>query len=377
MTNNVNQKLAALLTASETIGRETVRSQQNLHEQDEIPSDIWRAFNHGGLSSAGISTGYGGSGLSYQNIAQIGESLMTSGRSMSVSMSWMMQQIIAKFIIESFGSDSQKKQYLPLIATGEAKFAISISEPKAGANPKLLQTTAKLSDKHYIINGEKAYITNGPVADYFILLAITATEHDRKRFSAFILPNNAAGLTVTRSDAMAEMRPSCHGGLLLKDCKVEASALIPTPECAFTSISKPFRDVEDTMLMGPTVGAHSLLLDELCQSICLDENFDQITQQIGTLKGLHEALRAVSVSAAAELDCKDINGNRPALLVSFRFIRQQFMLILSQLIDSSKVALTDEATRLRSELLRSESHGSKIGAIKTKQLGTKLLTLKG
>lgn len=377
MTNNVNEEFAALLTASETIGREVIRPQQNLHEQDEIPNDIWRAFNHGELSSASIPTEYGGSGLSYQNIAQIGESLMTSGGNMSVSMSWMMQQIIAKFIIETFASNSQKQRFLPLIARGEAKFAISISEPQAGANPKLLQTTAKLSDKYYIINGEKAYITNGPIADYFILLAITATEHDRKRFSAFILPNDIEGLTVTRSDAMAEMRPSCHGGLLLKNCRVENSALIPTSECAFTAISKPFRDVEDTMLMGPTVGAHSLLLAELCQSACADENFDQITQQIGTLKGLHEALRAVSVSAAAELDSKDINGNRPALLVSFRFIRQQFMLILSQLIDGSKVALSDEATRLRSELLRSEAHGSKIGTIKTKQLGTKLLTLKG
>lgn len=377
MTIKVDEQLASLLTASEKVGRKTVRTQNNLHEQEEIPSDIWDALSQSGLSSAGIPTNYSGSGLSYQGLAQIGESLMVSGGSMSVAMSWMMQQIIAKFIIESFGSESQKQQYLPLIAKGETKFAISISEPKAGANPKLLKTTAELSDGHYIFNGEKAYITNGPVADYFILLAITAIESEKKRFSAFILPKNVRELTVTRSDAMTQMRPSCHGGLILNGCKLQNSARLPTSECAFTSISKPFRDIEDTMLMGPIAGAHSLLLTDICQSIDSIENFEQIAQQIGTLKGLLEALRVISGSAASELDNQDINGNRPALLISFRLIRQQFMVILSQLIDNHDLELADQTARLRSELLQSESHGSKISTIKTKQLGTRLLTLKG
>lgn len=379
MTTNPSPTFEKLLAAAKEIGLKVIRTYPDLHLQRQIPDEIWRAFGDSGLSASGVPKKFSGAELSYSELNKIGEELMLSGNNMGVTMSWVIQQILAKFVVGNFGTAAQQEALLPKIAKGEIKLAFSISEPKAGANPKLLATSAELEGNHYVINGNKAFITNGPIADYFVLFAVTAVNNGRKEFSTFIVPKDTPGLIVSRSDDIQHMLPSCHGNLTLDNCRIPKDARLNTPNSPIECISKPFRDLEDTMLMGPTVGALTVLLSETAGAIkwAGNENSDPVVEQIGKLKSLLDALDAIAAGAASELDHQDANDSRPGLLISFRVIRQQFMSMLSQLIEEFDIELSGDATQLHSEMLRSESLGNKINTIKVKKLGTRLLTQKG
>src|SRR5712692_4071275 len=86
------------------------------------------------------------------------------------------RQMTARFFIAGFASASQRATWLPRVAAGEVCFAIAISEPGAGAHPKHLQTSAEPHGDGFVIRGRKAWVTNGPIADVFLVLAVIAVE---------------------------------------------------------------------------------------------------------------------------------------------------------------------------------------------------------
>ena len=91
-------------------------------------------------------------------------------------------------------SRTQRATWLPRIAAGEVCTAIAISEPGAGAHPKHLKTTAESRGAGFVLRGRKAWVTNGPVADLFLVLAVVAVEDGRKRYGLFMVPKETAGL---------------------------------------------------------------------------------------------------------------------------------------------------------------------------------------
>src|SRR5713226_3089101 len=93
----------------------------------------------------------------------------------------------ARFFIAGFASASQRATWLPRVAAGEICLAIAISEPGAGAHPKHLQTLAEPAGAGFVIRGRKAWVTNGPIADVFLVLAVIAVEDGRKRYGLFLM----------------------------------------------------------------------------------------------------------------------------------------------------------------------------------------------
>ena len=146
----------------------------------------------GPMATAGLfQIGLPGGGAAldtYGAIAFAEEAIAAKTGLLGLASAFAARQMTARFFIAGFADAGQRAAWLPRIAAGEVCTAISISEPGAGAHPKHLQTTAEPDGTGLVIRGRKAWVTNGPVADLFLVLAVVAIEDGRKRYGLFMVP---------------------------------------------------------------------------------------------------------------------------------------------------------------------------------------------
>ena len=311
----------------EAFARAQVRPHFDRAGSTAFPLDLWRQMGAAGLLGVGIAASHGGSGQSYPEIGQIGRTLVSAGGSLGLGMSWMLHNLVAHFLLQGFGSERQKQAYLPAMAVGRLTAAVAISEPGAGAHPKYLKTAAQAVGDRYRIDGEKAYITNGPIADLFIVLAITGREAERNRFSAFLVPKMTPGLATVQTPPYDFLRPSPHCGLKLENCLVPASAMLGEEGAAFAAFAGPFRDVEDAAGTALLAGAAAHLLKLL---VTLSRHRDatandEMAERLGTLAALVELLSTIATAALERLEDGGRGSDLAPLLVGFRQLLRHFL----------------------------------------------------
>lgn len=140
------------------------------HEQEGIVDRaFWLACGEAGLLCPTVGEEYGGLGLDFRYNAVVAEELAYAGSSAGIT---LQSDIVAEYI-ERYGSEEQKRKYLPRMVTGECITAIAMTEPGAGSDLQGVRTTAVRDGDHYVINGSKTYITNGQNADLCIVVAKT------------------------------------------------------------------------------------------------------------------------------------------------------------------------------------------------------------
>jgi acyl-CoA dehydrogenase len=220
------------------------------------------------------------------------------------------QQVVARFFIQGFGSAEQRTAWLPCIA------AVAISEPRVGAHPKNLTTRAEEDGDGYSIFGEKAWVTNGPLAAVFIVLAITSVEDDRKRYSAFLVPRDTLGLSIDEAPQYRALAPSRHCGLKLDGCHVPRSALLGSPGNAYESMALPFRDVEDAVGTFGLLGAFRFLLSRFARS---GDTSDEAALSLGGLAALAAVFAEAAEAVVTALDAGQLD-RRTAALVGLRVL---------------------------------------------------------
>ncbi len=206
------------------------------------------------------------------------------------------RQLVARFFIEGFGTEQQRAAWLPHIA------AVAISEPRVGAHPKLLTTRAEEDADGYVIFGEKAWVTNGPLAAVFIVLAVTSVEDGRKRYSAFLVPRGTTGLSIDEAPQYRALAPSRHCGLKLDGCLVPRSALLGRPGTAYETMALPFRDVEDAVSTFGLLGAFRFLLSRF--AACATG--EAATLSLGGLAALSAVFAEAASTAVLALDSGEL-----------------------------------------------------------------------
>lgn len=211
-------------------------------------------------------------------------------------------RVVGRFFVEGFGSEEQRAAWLGKIA------AVAISEPKVGAHPKLLTTRAEQTGEGWRLNGEKTWVTNGPVADVFIVLAVMAVENGRKRYGAFLVPRDTPGLTVRETPKYQALAPSRHCGLLLDGCSVACSALLGPAGEAYETMALPFRDVEDAVGTFGLLGAFRFLLRQLG-----GDDGDEAALSLGGLAALAAVYAEAADSVVAALDAGELQAKKAAL----------------------------------------------------------------
>jgi acyl-CoA dehydrogenase len=215
------------------------------------------------------------------------------------------QQMVARFFIEGFGTAEQRAAWLPHLAS------VAISEPRIGAHPKLLTTRAQENADGYSIFGEKAWVTNGPLAAVFIVLAVTAIDDGRKRYSAFLVPRDTRGLSIDEAPEYRALAPSRHCGLKLDGCRVPRSAVLGPLGGAYETMALPFRDVEDAVGTFGLLGAFRFLLSRFAQFGRTDE---AVALSLGGLVAPAAIFAETAEAVVAALDAGELASHAAALV---------------------------------------------------------------
>jgi len=185
-----------------------------------MPSLMVKAGEQG-LLGASIPEEFGGLGKDFITSTLVNEGL-GGGHSFSVAIA--AHTGIGTLPILYFGTPEQKSKYIPKLASGEWKGAYGLTEPNSGSDALSAKTTAKLSDdgKHYILNGQKCWITNGGFADIYTVFA----KIDGDKFTAFILERGMEGFTQGPEEHKMGIKGSSTVQLYFQDCKVPAENLL-------------------------------------------------------------------------------------------------------------------------------------------------------
>ncbi len=355
-------------------GTECIDAYPKLNQLSSLPDDIWQKMADQRLFGIGIGTEFNGHGGSSRSLVNAGKTLVEHGGNLGIALSWMIHEMVARWFFLSFGTDAQKKTYLPLLAAGEKTACLAVSEPKVGAHPKHIKTSGEKFSKGFRLNGEKTYLTNGPIADLFIVIAVTGQQSGKKQFTAFIVPKDSPGLKVTDPIDFPFLRPCPHGGILLKDCMVKPEQVLGNPGEAYDKMVLPFRTIEDTMMMGPLTGGLKFLFSRLMHQLNQKDIIpdDLLITETAQLKCTLDALAAISAAAAIELD-ENIGGEM--LLSLGLFFRTQtigFLKKIEQMIEKTGIEPENRLTYMLSDLFAMIRIAENVSKIKLAKLGLSL-----
>ena len=281
-----------------------VAMRTDLQTGQEFPADLWREMGRTGLFRVGLPESEGGDGRGYLDLLRCGETFVRSGLNLGLGMSWIFQQMIARSGVGAFGTPEQCRQYLRTSALGDCTISFAVSEPGRGASPKTLATKAQQQGECYLLNGEKTYLTNGPIADLFVVVAVTDDASARKGFTAFIVPRDTQGLCVTPPMSLNFLKPSPHGGIQLNRCLVPKTSVLGREGSAWEDIVVPLGETEDVVMTGPILGGMAAQLD-LLKAALLEHPAAAdrtLAGEWGALHALWEALRILAYEAAGRLD---------------------------------------------------------------------------
>jgi alkylation response protein AidB-like acyl-CoA dehydrogenase len=212
-------------TAVEFTLKEVVPVADQIEAKDfELTRSLLRKTGDLGLMAVDIPEAYGGLAMDKITSALIAESITKLG---SFSVAFSAHVGIGTLPIVWYGTEAQKRKYLPKLATGEWIASYALSESSSGSDALNCRTRAVLSldGKHYVLNGEKMWITNSGFADVFTVFA----KIDGEKFSAFIIERNTPGFSVGPEEHKLGIRGSSTCPLILSDCQVPVENLLGEP----------------------------------------------------------------------------------------------------------------------------------------------------
>jgi butyryl-CoA dehydrogenase len=177
-----------------------------------------------GLMGVTIPKAYGGLGLDYVTYAAALEEVSSASATLAVILS-VNNSLVAE-TIEQFGTDLQRDTWLARLASGRATGAFALSEEGAGSDAANQQTSARLDDRGYVLNGRKVWVANGEVADLAIVFAVTQPGARGRGISAFLVPLDAPGVSRAASPDSLGVRGLGCVDITLTDARVDAGALL-------------------------------------------------------------------------------------------------------------------------------------------------------
>jgi acyl-CoA dehydrogenase len=212
-------------TVRKFVREEVVPLETEIDEKDEVPPSIREAAKAMGLFGFAIPEEYGGLGLSMTEESRLVMELGYTTPSLR-SMFGTNNGIAGHVLLEG-GTDQQKKDWLPRIASGEVTASFALTEAEAGSDPSGLATTGRPEGDGWVLNGAKRFITNAPLADVFMVFARTDPEARATRgITTFLVPRDTPGLTIGPRDHKMGQFGAWTADVLLDDVYVPAEAVV-------------------------------------------------------------------------------------------------------------------------------------------------------
>ena len=196
------------------------------YRDESTDTSIFREMGEMGLLGVTVPEEYGGLGASYVAyglIAREVERVDSGYRSMM-----SVQSSLVMYPIYAYGTEAQRRKYLPKLASGEWIGCFGLTEPDAGSDPGGMKTTARKTANGYVLNGAKIWISNAPVADVFVVWA--KSEAHGGKIKGFVLDKGTKGLSAPKIGGKLSLRASITGEIVMKDVEVFDDALLPHVE---------------------------------------------------------------------------------------------------------------------------------------------------
>ncbi len=245
-----------------------------------------------GLMGVAVADEHGGSGMDNVSYALAIEEIARACASTAVIMS--VNNSLVCDPIARYGSDAQKAEWLPQLASGKKLGCFAISEPEAGSDAAAQTTIATLEGDEWVITGTKNWITNGPVADVCVLMAMTDKSLGHKGISAFILPMDLPGVSTSPPDDKLGIRGSKSCQIFLENVRLPKTALLGT-------MGKGF-GVAMSTLDGGRIGIAAQALG--IARACLEDGLDYALQRktFGKPIAEHQSIQWKLADMATEID---------------------------------------------------------------------------
>ena len=207
--------------------RETVRAfaagqvtprAEAIDRDNKFPRDLWPELGKLGLFGVTVPEKDGGAGMGFvEQVVAIEE---ISRASASVGLSYGVHANLCVNQLNRFGTDEQKRRYLPRLLSGEWVGALAMSEPSAGSDVMAMRTRAERRNGVFVLNGSKMWITNGPVADMLIVYVKTGDPAERRGITAFLIERTFPGFSTAQKLDKLGMRGSDTSELVFENCEV-------------------------------------------------------------------------------------------------------------------------------------------------------------
>lgn len=276
-----------------------------MDEKAEFSWDPVKVLRESDMFGIYLPEEYGGLGGGIVELCLAVEELSRVCGGLSLSLA---ATALATFPILLFGTDAQKKKYLPDLAAGKNLAAFALTEPEAGSDAGATKTTARKEGNEYILNGTKCFITNGGVADIVTVIAMTDKNKGSRGASAFIVEKGTPGFSVGKEEEKMGIRASSTAELIFEDCPVPEENLISREGMGFIVAMKTL----DQSRPGVASQALGIARGALEEAVDYARKREQFGHPIISFQGLQwmladmatslEAARALVYSTARMID---------------------------------------------------------------------------
>ncbi|HVS57599.1 MAG TPA: isovaleryl-CoA dehydrogenase [Casimicrobiaceae bacterium] len=254
----------------------------DIDRENRFPPELWRRMGDIGLLGITVEEEYGGTAMGY--LAHVIAMEEISRASASVGLSYGAHSNLCVNQIRRNGSVAQKRKYLPKLVSGEHVGALAMSEPGAGSDVVSMRLRADRRGDHFVLNGNKMWITNGPDADTLVVYAKTDSAAGPRGITAFLIEKGMKGFTTAQKLDKLGMRGSNTCELVFQDCEVPEENVL-SEEGRGVNVLMSGLDYERAVLAGGPLGIMDACMDIVLPYVHERQQFGQPIGEFQLMQG--------------------------------------------------------------------------------------------